>query len=64
MAVRGPFEAPVDPHLIARGTFVEIDGIRQPGAAPRFSRTPGSARPATTDPEAALRRWGVERPAS
>ena len=63
MAVRGPFEAPLDPHLIARGTFVELDGIRQPAAAPRFSRTPGSARPATTDPEAVLRRWGVE-PAS
>ena len=48
MAVRGPFEAPLDPHLIARGTFVELDGIRQPAAAPRFSRTPGSARPATS----------------
>ena len=23
MAVRGPFEAPLDPHLVARGTFVD-----------------------------------------
>lgn len=64
MAVRDPFEAPLDPHLAARATFVELDGIRQPAAAPRLSRTPGSARPATSDPDAALRRWGVERPAS
>lgn len=60
MAVRGPFEAPDDPHLAARGTFVELDGIRQPGAAPRFSRTPAAARPAQTDPGAALKRWGAE----
>ena len=58
-AVRGPFEAPLDPHLVARGTFVEIDGIRQPAAAPRFSRTPSAARRAQADPEAALSRWGA-----
>ena len=62
MAVRGPFEAPLDPHLVARGAFVELDGIRQPAAVPRLSRTPGAARPAQTDPEAALRRWGLDRP--
>jgi crotonobetainyl-CoA:carnitine CoA-transferase CaiB-like acyl-CoA transferase len=33
-------EAPAHPHLMARGTYVEIDGIRQPAPAPRFSRTP------------------------
>ena len=32
-------EAPSHPHLRARGTFVEIDGVVQPGPAPRFSRT-------------------------
>ena len=61
--VRGPLEAPLDPHLSARGTFVELDGIRQPAAAPRFSRTPASARSASSDPEEALRRWGAEPPA-
>ncbi|HET6213236.1 MAG TPA: CaiB/BaiF CoA-transferase family protein [Micromonosporaceae bacterium] len=33
-------EAPVHPHLAARQTFVEIDGVRQPAPAPRFSVTP------------------------
>jgi alpha-methylacyl-CoA racemase len=36
-------EAPRHPHLVARETFVEVDGIAQPAPAPRFSRT----RPAT-----------------
>jgi alpha-methylacyl-CoA racemase len=58
--VRGPFEAHLHPHMAARGSFVELDGIRQPAAAPRFSRTPSAARPAQHDPDAALRRWGVE----
>ncbi len=35
-------EAPDDPHLAARGTFVERFGVRQPAPAPRFSRTPGA----------------------
>lgn len=32
-------EALEHPHLKARGTFVEVDGIPQPAPAPRFSRT-------------------------
>jgi alpha-methylacyl-CoA racemase len=32
-------EAPAHPHNAARGTFVEVDGVLQPGPAPRFSRT-------------------------
>ncbi len=32
-------EAPKHPHNQARKTFVEVDGIIQPGPAPRFSRT-------------------------
>ena len=32
-------EAPEHPHLRARGTFVEVDGVVQPAPAPRFSRT-------------------------
>lgn len=34
-------EAPEHPHIKARNTFVEVEGVRQPGPAPRFSRTPG-----------------------
>ncbi len=30
-------------HNQARGTFVEVDGIVQPAAAPRFSRTPATS---------------------
>lgn len=33
-------EAPHHSHNIARGTFVETDGIVQPGPCPRFDRTP------------------------
>ena len=32
-------EAPQHPHNIARGTFVERNGVTQPRPAPRFSRT-------------------------
>jgi alpha-methylacyl-CoA racemase len=39
-------EAPADPHLAARGTFVEHAGLVQPAPAPRFSRTaPVLSRP-------------------
>src|SRR5581483_1843955 len=34
-------EAIDDPHLKARQTLVEIDGVVQPNVAPRFARTPG-----------------------
>ena len=33
-------EAPEHPHNVARGTFVEDDGMIQPAPAPRFSATP------------------------
>ena len=32
-------EAPAHPHNRARGTFVEVGGVRQPGPAPRYSVT-------------------------
>lgn len=35
-------EAPLHGHNQDRGTFVEIDGVMQPGPAPRFSATPGA----------------------
>lgn len=34
-----PDEAMQHPHLVARNTFVEVDGVRQPAPAPRFSRS-------------------------
>lgn len=39
-------EAPRHPHLIARRTFIDVDGVTQPAPAPRFSRT----RPPTPTP--------------
>jgi alpha-methylacyl-CoA racemase len=55
-------EAPAHPHNRARGTFVEVDGVPQPGPAPRLSRTPGAiARPPAAPgqhTEEALRDWG------
>lgn len=33
-------EAPQHPHNVARGTFVETDGVVQPGPCPRFLGTP------------------------
>jgi alpha-methylacyl-CoA racemase len=60
--VLGLREAPVHPHLAARGTFVEQDGVSLPGPAPRFSRTPGAVRgPARrpgADTTAVLTDWG------
>lgn len=41
-------EAPRHPHAVARGSFVEIDGVTQPAPVPRFSRTV----PATPTPPA------------
>lgn len=45
-------EAPRHPHLRARGTFIDIDGVTQPAPAPRLSR---SAAPAPTAVAPALR---------
>jgi alpha-methylacyl-CoA racemase len=56
-------EAPQHPHNRARRTFVEVDGVVQPAAAPRFSRTPSRIQhgPAQTGAKVtdALREWGL-----
>jgi alpha-methylacyl-CoA racemase len=56
-------EATRHPHNVARGTYVEVDGIVQPAPAPRFSRTPSAApRPpasAGTGAASALAEWNV-----
>ena len=57
-------EAPRHPHNIERGTFIELDGVVQPGPAPRFSRTalgmplPPDA-PGSDDAPAVLASWGL-----
>ena len=60
-------ESPGHPHHRARGTFVDVDGIVQPAAAPRFSRTPADTpRPPPRrgeDPAAALRAFGLDEEA-
>jgi alpha-methylacyl-CoA racemase len=58
-------EAPHHPHNVARGSFVEVDGVTQPAPAPHFSRTP-HAHP--TPPQevgqgtrAALAEWDIAK---
>lgn len=41
--VLSPSEAMQHPHNVARGTFVDVNGVTLPGPAPRFSRTASSA---------------------
>ncbi|HUY63150.1 MAG TPA: CaiB/BaiF CoA-transferase family protein [Acidimicrobiales bacterium] len=61
--VLSPWEAHTHPHNVARGTFVEVNGVVQPGPAPRFSRTPSMVeRPppvAGQDTDEGLSAWGV-----
>ena len=56
-------EAPLHPHNSARGTYVEVGGLVQPGPAPRFSRTvPEVAHPPHQpgiDTDEVLKDWGV-----
>lgn len=56
-------EAPAHAHNAARETFIEVDGVIQPGPAPKFSRTPGAvqgppARPGANSAEI-LEDWGI-----
>ena len=37
-------EAPDHPHNVARGTFVDVNGVKAPAPAPRFSTTPSAVR--------------------
>ena len=56
-------EARQHPHNVARGTFVERDGMTQPAPAPRFSRTvPTIDRSPAHDGQhtaEVLREWGI-----
>ena len=55
-------EAPMHPHVAARETLVELDGVVQPAPAPRFSRTPsaigGPPRQPGEDTRETLLDWG------
>ena len=57
-------EAYVHPHNVARRSFIDVGGVKQPAPAPRFSRTPGEVR--RKPPErgeggaAALADWGFD----
>jgi len=57
-------EAPSHPHNVARGTFLELDGVTQPAPAPRFSRTPSKIQKGPSadgvDTEAVLSDWGYD----
>lgn len=58
-------EAAAHPHNAARGTYLNVQGVRQPAPAPRFSRTPSAvpqAAQAVTLQEA-LQAWRVGAPA-
>ncbi|MDP6830381.1 MAG: CaiB/BaiF CoA-transferase family protein [Alphaproteobacteria bacterium] len=56
-------EAFEHPHAKSRGSFVEVDGVKQPVPAPRFSRTPSSVKSAPpeygADTTAGLASWGL-----
>lgn len=55
-------EAMRHPHMAARNTIVEVDGVAQPAASPRLSRTPGTVSGPPSLPgqhtRQALRDWG------
>lgn len=60
-------EAAVHPHNVARNTYLELDGFKQPAPAPRFSRTESKvafgSRVAGADTEEVLSDWGFEKDA-
>ncbi|HEY1827041.1 MAG TPA: CaiB/BaiF CoA-transferase family protein [Acidimicrobiales bacterium] len=59
-----PWEAHLHPHNVARSTFVEVDGVVQPGPAPRYSRTPAAVSkppsPPGADTVTGLVEWGID----
>ncbi len=56
-------EATRHPHNMARGTYVDVDGITQPAPAPRFSRTPSAVQSPPASPGTgaapALAEWSI-----
>ncbi len=62
--VLAPHEAHLHRHNAARGTFVEVGEVIQPGPAPRFSKTPSAvtsqAAPPGAHTDAGLGAWGLD----
>jgi alpha-methylacyl-CoA racemase len=62
--VLSPWEAHTHPHNAFRSTFVEVEGVVQPGPVPRFSRTPAAVHKAPTvsghDTDETLASWGID----
>jgi alpha-methylacyl-CoA racemase len=62
--VLSPWEAHTNAHNVYRQTFVEVEGVVQPGPVPRFSRTPAAvSKPPSVsgaDAHEALRSWGID----
>lgn len=58
-------EAPDHPHNIARGTFVEVDGVVQPAPTPKFSRTKSEIQSPPCAPgqhsQEVLLEWGISQ---
>lgn len=58
-------EAAEHPHNLARETFVDVAGVRQPAPAPRFSRSQGEIQSPPAHPgqhtDEALVSWGFDR---
>ena len=54
-------EAAQHPHNRARNTFIQVDGLSQPGPAPRFSRSiaPAPQPPGAVDARDALSAWDL-----
>ena len=54
-------EAQSHPHNVERNTYIELDGIKQPAPAPRFSRTPSQvqhgSRKSGEDQSEVLKKW-------
>lgn len=62
--VLSPWEAHEHPHNAAREAFIEVNEVRQPAPAPRFSRTPTPVpNTLSADPEQVrklLSNWGID----
>jgi alpha-methylacyl-CoA racemase len=62
-AVLSPTEAVTHPHAVARGSFVDVAGMAQPGPVPRLDRTPGAVSSPAPHPgehsRTALTDWGI-----
>jgi alpha-methylacyl-CoA racemase len=61
--VLSPAEAVTHPHAVARGSFVDVAGMPQPGPAPRLDRTPSAVSSPAPHPgqhsRTALADWGI-----